>query len=275
MRTVFAILCAFIFAQLPFSAAIIIVQGPIAPAVGGYTASATNFAGDSQCWLERDGTGTGVADSATGTISFWVDPTGSDTGDWTALSTNNRFITQRTGGDDRMQWAGSNTAGTAEIELRQNTATVATLTAAGGWSWVAFSFNNNTAGACYVYIANAATSWVATDCTTRTNDTGGGASIDFTDFDWAVGAANGGGAPMPANLSEVYVSQTYYDLSSSANRDLFYNSTTHGPAGDLSAVGSPIWYLKNAYTTFTTNSGSGGDFVKKGTTALADGGAIP
>lgn len=240
------------------------------PVAGGYTYYATDFAGDGQCWLERDSTGTGVGDSATGTISFWIDPTGSDTADWRVITTNSRLRVMRQGGADAIQFVGVNTSGTTEIQLDQNTATVSTLNAAGGWSWVGICWNNNTAGACYIYIANASTSWVATDCTTRTDDTGGGASIDWTDSDWIIASVNGGGSlHMPAALCELYVSQTYYDFSNSANRDLFYNSSTHKPAGDLSSVGSPIWYFKNPYDSYLTNSGSGGNMTKYGTTALA------
>lgn len=235
-----------------------------------YTAYATAFAGDGQCWLERDGTGTDVSDSATGTISFWIDPTGSDTGDFRIWSTNSRISVDRQGGSDLLRIKLVNTSGGTEIQLDQNSGAVSTLNAAGGWSWVGISWDNNTAGACYIYIANASTSWVATDCTTRTDDSGGGANIDWTDSEWCMGASNGGGGlHMPANISEFYMSASYYDFSQAASRDIFYNATTHKPAGDLTSVGSPVWYFQDSYSTFTANSGSGGNMVKKGTTDLA------
>lgn len=236
-------------------------------AAAGYAASAATFAGDSQCWLELDGEG-GATDSATGTISFWWNP---GTGDATVrafLENNGRCTVQRTGGDNSVRIALSGTAGASEVELRQNTATVAALTSTSGWTWIAADWDNNTAGACHLYIANAATSWVATDCTTRTDDTGGGNVIDWTRFDFGIGATVGGVNPANGCLSEFYLSNTRQDLSQSANRDKFYNSTTHKPAGDLTSIGSPMIYLKGDGTGFTVNSGSIGNFTKYGTTAL-------
>lgn len=245
-------------------------------AAGGYSANGTFFAGGGQCRIELDSTGTGVTDSATGTISLFLDPTGSNTDDWRVLGTNSRFRLARGGGDDSLRFNGVGTTGTDLIDIRQDTGIVAALTATSGWSWVGICFDNNTVGACYFFIANAATLWVATDCSNRADDTGGGAVIDLTDGDWSVGDTPGGtGAGMVANISEPYVSQSFIDLSLSANRDLFYNPTTHGPAGDLSAVGSPIIYLPNPFGTFINNVGSAGNFTKYGTTALADGGPIP
>lgn len=243
-----------------------ILSGSVAAA--SYSATAATFAGDNQCWLELDGTG-GVADGQVGTISFWWNPgTSGDTR--YIFTTNNRLELARKGGDFHVQITIYNTAGSAVVELRQNTATVAALSATSGWCWVAISWDNSTAGRSWIYIANAATSWVATDCTTRTDDTGGGETLDYTDFDFSIGDALGGGAaPIGGCLSEFYADlATYRDLSSSAVRDLFYNSTTHKPTGNLSAVGSPIFYLRGDGTGFTVNSGNGGNLVKKGTTAL-------
>lgn len=252
----------------------VVIPGPIMRTIttaAGYAANATAFAGDGQCWLERDGTGTGVADSATGTISLWLDPTGSDTLDFRIWGTNSRIRLTRGGGSDLLELILVGTTNATLVELDQNSSAVSTLNASGGWSWIGLSWDNNTAGECWMYVANASTGWVATDCTIRSNDTGGSETvIDWTDSDWSLAAATGGGQQMAANVSELYMSQTYYDLSDSANRDLFYNSTTHKPAGDLSAVGSPIWYFPNPYTTFENNIGSGGNMVKKGTTPLAD-----
>jgi hypothetical protein len=92
--------------------------------------------------------------------------------------------------------------------------------------------------------------------------------IDWDDSDWGVGANIGGGFPLQGCLSEVYLSNTYYDLSNSANRDIFYDSTNHKAAQDLTAISSPFIYLKSAFGSFTTNSGSAGNFTKYGTTAF-------
>lgn len=250
----------------------LIFPGPVmrTMAAGGeYSASATTFAGDNQCWLELDSTDS-AADGTSGIISFWWNP---GTGDSTArrvMTTNSRINFNRGGGDNSLRFSMNGTGGGAEIDLRQDTGIVASLSSTSGWSWVAAAWNNNTAGQCYVYIANAATSWVATDCSLRSGDTGGGAVIDWTDVDFSIGD-DVGGASLPLNgcLSEFYLDITQYrDLTSSAIRDQFYNSSTHKPAADLTSYGSPIFYLKGTGTGFNVNSGNGGNFVKKGTTAF-------
>ena len=213
--------------------------------------------------MELDGTGSAI-DSATGTLSFWWHPAGTDSNGMTILVTNSRISVSRAGGDNSIRVILNGTSGGSEIEIRQDTSKVASLTASSGWCWVAADWDNNTEGACHLYVANAATSWVATDCTTRIDDTGGGNVIDWDDFDWSVGAAIAGSGPLSGCLSEVYLSTTRYDLSSSANRDLFYNSSTHRAAADLTSQGSPFIYLKNPFGSFTSQQRRRRRFYKEG-----------
>ena len=241
-----------------------------ASAGSSYSANTASFAGDGQCWLELDSTDS-VSDGKVGTISVWLNFSGDNNAASVIFTTNGRLIFTRSGGDNSLRARFDDSGGITRVEVRQNTSTVGSLTASSGWSWVSVSWNNDTAGACYMYIANAATSWVATDCTTRTDNTGGGETLDYTDFDFVVGDNNGGGSqPFTGCMSELYVDLTNYrDLTSSSVRDNFYNSSTHKPAGDLSAYGSPAFYLKGSGTGFTANSGSAGNLTKKGTTALS------
>lgn len=235
-----------------------------------FTYYATAFAGDGDCWIEQDDDG-GASDATGGTISFWIDPTGSDTNDFRVIGTaSGRVRVGRGRGDDIIEAVFVNASGTEQINLRQNSGILSSITAASGWAWVGICWDNTTTGGNYIYIANSATSWVATDVTLVITEVGGSSAIDWTNSDWAMGALVGDGVSqtMAANISEFWMSQTYYDLSNSANRDIFYNSSTHKPAGDLSAVGSPVFYQAGEGTGFLTNSGSGGDWVSKGGTAL-------
>lgn len=234
-----------------------------------YSATAATFAGDNQCWMELDSTG-GASDGTYGTLSLWWNPGTGDTTTRVILATNDRFRLQRAGGDNSVRLILSNSSGTPQIELRQNTAIVASLTSSSGWTWIACAWDTTTTGQCWMYMANAATSWVAVDCTTRTTDLGASANIDYSDFDWTVGDNLGGGSqPMNGCLAEVYLDLTQARvLSSSSVRDQFYSSTTHKPAGDLTSFGTPFIYLKGDGTGFTVNSGNAGNFNKKGTTAF-------
>ena len=98
---------------------------------------------------------------------------------------------------------------------------------------------------------------------TITNDTIAYAS----QTDWAYCAIPGGSGKTNACMSQVWMDfGNYYDLSSSANRDLFYNSATGKPV-DLGADGSnpgttPIIYTDNG--DLSDNKGSGGNFTTTG-----------
>lgn len=258
-----ALVCPF-----PLASSIAVLCGRT-PAAAAYTATAATFAGDMQCWMELDGTDS-AADGTTGVVSFWWKPASGNNDPQVVCSTNDRVRFSRGFGDNSLYFKFDNSSGVTQVALRQNTSTVASLSSTSGWSWVAASWNTAVAGSGYMYIANASTGWVATDCTTRSTDLGAAGVIEYTDFDFAIGDNNGGGSiPITGDLSEFYLDITQYrDLTSSSVRDQFYNSSTHKPAQNLSSYGSPILYLRGDGTGFTVNSGNGGNMTKKGTTAL-------
>jgi len=241
--------------------------------IGGNDYSALTHAvsapSGNQTWIEAD-SDLGASDVATGTISMWVNFGGADTTDMRLISTaSGRIRLTRGGGADVIQLDLDNASAGNEVQLVQNTGTLTSIKAADGWCWVAASWDNNTAGECYLYIAKPDSG--ALDVTTRNNDTGGGTAIDWTNSDWGVGSVPGGAQYYEGEMTEVYLSSTYYDLSVESNRDLFYDSANHQPAGDLTSIGSPLIYLKSPYdvwnsSTDVINHGSGANFKKKGTT---------
>lgn len=239
-----------------------LVSSKAAAAGGGYSANATTFAGDNQCWMERDAGLTGAADSKSLTLSFWVDLAG---GNGTALRVvygdGGRVRVTREGAGNTLRVTLTDSAGTALVDIE----TTGTLVAADGWHHVMLSVDKSIETRRHMYLNNVSDLTVHTflsdDVDLNT------ASIDLTLSDWAIGdLVGGGGGNLNGCLSEFYMSTTYVDLSQSSNREIFYH--VDGPPQDLTTVNSPIIYLKSVFSSFTSNSGSGGGFVKKGTTAF-------
>jgi hypothetical protein len=236
---------------------------------GVYTANRVTFAGDGQCRLERDADLTGSADGIEGTFSCWYTPATDGSEQWILLNETFHVAIGRNNSNNfygRVQSSGGTT-------LAQTSSTV-TLVAAGGRKHLFFSWKIASAGGWIkIYIDRVDRSNVITEPTTDT-------SVDYTDTDWGVGDLPGGYNPVNGELSELYFNiATALDPATSSNLDKF---VTAGLAPvDLGATGSiptgtaPIIYLKTAGTGFTANSGTGGNFVKKGTTALVDSGTFP
>ena len=235
-----------------------------AAAGGGYTANATTFAGDGQCWMERDAGLTGAADGKSCTLSFWVDfSSGDNTVQRLLYSQTGRVRGAREGSDNKIRFLFVNPAGTALADFQATT----TQVAAGGWYHVIISFDKSVETRRHLYV-NGVESLTVLEFLSDDVD-GNTDNVDFKENDWSLGAlVDDGTAPLVGCFSEFYLSMTYVDLSVEANRDIFYHAD--GPPQDLSAVNSPIIYLKDPFGTFTVNSGSGGNFVKKGTTAFTE-----
>lgn len=232
-----------------------------------YTAYATQFAGDGQCWLERDAGLTGAADGTRFAFSTWVNFTGGDGVAQHLLSPNNTRckIEKRT--SNLLRITAINTAAATVAQIDQNSGAVAAITAATGWVHIACSVANlSSGGYAQLYINRVS-------CGTLTTFLANDTSIDFTDSDWGVGGYIGGATYLTGALCEYYFnSAESIDFSSSANLDKFNLASKPVSLGSTGATPTgtqPIVYLRTDYTSFTTNSGSGGNFVKKGTTALA------
>lgn len=262
LRTLISILLCWILAGVQLAADVVVVGQPIAAA--GYTAFATTFAGDGQCWMERDADLTGNTDSKALTVSFWIDFSADDE-QWIWITGSSNFGIQlyKTAAGV-MSIECKNAGGTTLVQLSQNTASVPALTAAQGWHHVAFSFDKSVETRRHLYIDGV--SCLTVNTFTSDDVDGNTDNLDFANDDHAIGGIVGGALETSACISEFYISKSYVDLSNGANRALYYDAG--GPPGDLSAVNSPIVYFKSVFSSFTVNSGSGGNFTKKGTTAF-------
>lgn len=233
-----------------------------AAAAGGYSPNATTFAGDNQCHMERDADLDGNSDGKSFTVSVWLDFSGGDASARRIFQNENGRIRMTREGGNTMRITCENSSGTTLVDLE----TAGGLNAAGGWYHVMISVDKAVETRRHMYI-NGVSDIGSVHTFLSDDEDGNSTSIDFTQGDWAVGDFVGGGAgSMIGCMSEFYFSKTYVDLSVAGNRDIFYH--VDGPPGDLSAVNSPMMYFKNAFGTHTVNSGSGGNFTKKGTTAF-------
>ena len=232
------------------------LMGIISRAAGGaYSASASKFDGTNDYML-RGGDLTGNADGKAGSAVFWVDMNGGDAA--------SQFVYHSTGGtfsilrlsSNTFRIRGENSVGTEIL----NITTTNTLTASDGWTCILVAWDLASASSGRLYFGD-------TDEyneTTYTNDT-----IDWTRTDnFALGAHLTGADQMNGCLSEFYLTNEYLDLSIAANLQKF--RTTGGQPEDPSSDGStptgtsPLIYLPNAFGTFQTNAGTGGNFTVTG-----------
>lgn len=240
----------------------------------GYTATSADFAGDGQTWMERDGDLTGFTDGKACTISFWVRFDGSD-GVLQRILYNGRVtLTKLT--DNTLRFTGED-AGSVNFLFRLDT--TGSYTAGATWHHVIYSLDKSveTRRHCYVDGADvlSVVNFLSDDVDLNTD------AVDFARGEWSMAAITVGDGATDFNgcLSEVVFHNTYLDLSNSANREKF--RTAGGAPADIASTNpfgaTPILYLKGAGASdaFIVNSGSGGDFVKYGTTALTTGSTSP
>lgn len=262
-----AITCALALAAAPLlmGPTVVVIQPA---AVAGYAASATTFAGDGQCWMERDADLTGNADAKTGSFSCWVNFSGLDGVLQHILMNNGERLVFQKRTTNLIRLSLKQADNTVLVTLDQNSANVAAILAGSGWHHILASWDKSVENRAHLYIDGV-------ECLTITNflsdDVDGNTNpIDYTRTDWAVGASDAGAAPTAACISELWFSTEYIDFSVQANREEFRSAG--GDPVDLGATGAtptgnqPLIYLRSAFSSFTTNAGSGGNFVKKGTT---------
>lgn len=196
---------------------------------------------------------TGAADGKQGTLSFWLRPDVVSSG--TILSTDGGGYFFIGFSSPNLQIAGVSAAADTVLNLQFSAATWA-----GAWQHVM---------ACWDLSAGVARAWVNGTEVTYVAQDAINTAIDYTRGNWSVGALTTGGTKLDGSLAELWLSLSYLDLSSSANRAKFLTAA-RGPA-DLATDGSgptgtaPIVYLRGEYSGFATNSGTGGDFSVTGT----------
>lgn len=245
---------------------------------GGMRASSSYSAGsaafDGTDWMERDAGWTGAADGTEGIFSGWINYTGGNAVAQVFVNCNTGRLSIEKRSSNTIRITLRNTSGTVVIQIDQNTSAFGTITSSTGWVHVLASWKNTSSGGrAQLYLND-------TSCATLTTALLNDANIDYTDVDWSVGANVGGTAPASAKIGEVYLNlATSLDLSVESNRRKFRSAggapVSLGSDGSTPTGSAPILYLKGVYSSFTTNSGTGGDMVLKGGGALTDGGSIP
>ena len=248
---------------------LMILQGGV-PVVSGYTYTSTGFNGASR--LYHTGNLTGIADTDTGLFSGWFRFTDGDASFRMLISaydggTNRRFSIAVTASDTLLIYC-RDSSSTIVLQLANSTGTFTTST---GWFHILCSFDLS-ADKAYLYINGVSNIDIATEDTAGIVDYNmAGASPQ-----WDINGVEDNSFRFTGLVSEYYFTNEYLDLSVEANRLKF--RTADGKPENLGANGStptgtqPLIYLKNAYGTFGTNLGSGGNFSVNGD-ALTDGGA--
>lgn len=230
------------------------------PNVGTYTANAVKFANAPYMTISTNLAG--IANGQTGTLSLWVRiDAGGGTEDLLVIaSSGNPYL--------RCIWFGNNFNITAENSSNANILNINTAIGySPGTTWlnVLASWNLAT-GATNFYINN-----VSDNSSPSTiNDT-----INYAHAGniCSIGGSAVGTALLNGSLAEVWFDTSFMDLSVAGNRAKFISAglpVNLGSAGQTPTGSSPLLYLKNAASTFNTNSGTGGNFtVNNGTLQIA------
>lgn len=234
-----------------------------APAAAGYTASATTFAGDGQCWMERDGALTGASDGNAGTFSVWVKFAGGND------TYQGIFVSGPGARLDLIRWNNNTvrmyllaTTGTEVVRL----VSTGTLTADGNWHHIICAWDRTVDNKGYLYIDGSDVTSIEVFLSTGEDAN----PIDYTEADYGVGAYVDGGNYLNGCLSELWFNTEFVDITVQGNREKFRSAgakpVSLGADGSTPTGNQPLVYFKGEYSGFTVNSGSGGNFVKKGTT---------
>ncbi len=235
----------------------------------GFTYTATSFDGAS--YLNRGANITGMANGPRILSSFWI-KMGAGTDDQTHVIHTNAagtggFIIYRDSSDNRIHVLANDSGFNLLVNMASDTDSVKV---SSGWVHVLIEIDTTTAGRRYIAINGV-------DQTHEfTFTTGSDMLLPFANkWNFAVNA-NNDTPSCKALFSEVYFTTPAAWQGLSTAKPKFFNSGTSKPV-DLGADGStptgtqPLIYLRNAFGTFQTNLGSGGNFTVTGT--LIDGGS--
>jgi hypothetical protein len=229
------------------------------PPPGGFAVDAATFDGLSD-WLSRGAALSGVADSATAILSYWI-RSAAASGYVLASDAEQvgEFISSMSGPFfyDSGGVNGIFASGTTALDD-------------GDWHHVLIALNSS-GTVLEIYVDDVSD--------------GGAPSVDgtpanffFSDTDWGIGASPSGGSKLAADLAEVYFAPgQFLDITVEANRRKFISAA--GKPVDLGADGStptgaaPAVYLHlddgEAVANFAVNAGTGGNFTVNGALATA------
>lgn len=223
---------------------------------GSFTYYSTVFNGSSYA----QSTLAGTADGKQGTFSAWVKFTSGDGSLYSiftglnAAQTVNTLAIQRAA-DNTIQVIAKNSGGTAILSI----ASSATVTVSSGWVHLFCSWDLS-AGVSQIYINGVSSG----NNNINNNDT-----IPYSGDSFEVAGYAGNNFVAPIKVSEVWFTEAY--LSSPGAFRAGSHPANLGANGSTPTGSQPLVYLHNAYSSFQTNLGSGGNFTVTG--SLTDGGS--
>ncbi len=221
-----------------------------------YAANATHFDASAD-YLSKATGFTGATDGKTGMLSVWMKFSTNGVAQRIMSDAGLNFILQKLATDTiRIQ-----VYGTASMAVQFTSSGTITDT---NWHHFIMAWDSATAANNKMYIDGVD----ATVTINSRNDVVG----DYTLTNWQVSAATTGS--WTGDICELYFAPNQWlDLTSATNVQKF--RTTGAKPVDLGVDGStptgtaPILYLKSAYSSLGTNSGTGGNFVVNGTLTSA------
>lgn len=159
---------------------------------------------------------------------------------------------------DKLRVTGQNSAGVTVLMLKSTTS----FTASTNWHCAQFSFDMSDASKVWLYIDDLNELNISTFTVGSTIDLANGGNFGI------MARGTDGDAVINGSLSEVWGDTSLLDLSVSANRQLFRTPAGHpmnlGTTGQSITGSTPRLYLKNPFSTFQNNVGTGGNFSVTG-----------
>jgi hypothetical protein len=223
----------------------------------GYAANATHFNAAEPAYLSRATALSGVVDSKRCLLSFWIKMTADDATDRRILYDKFGYfqLTRTSANKVRLVLLSPEV-----VDILDVSSTAATITI-GGWHHVAIAIDTSDSSKCVVAIDGGVGTSVA-----LSSDV----AAKFTQGNWRISWPSTS-VGISADVAEFFFApDQWLDLSVAANVAKFRDSATGKPVslgadGSLPTGTAPAVYLKNPYSSFGTNSGTGGDFTVNGT----------
>lgn len=235
----------------------------LTPPDSGYAVATPPVFDGTNDFMLRGADLTGLSDSKSGIFSCWYRLDGGDASNLYLIhNTATKFYIRRDGTLGYWSILGRNAASATRLDMR----TAGTYFQAAGWHHLIMAWDlASSVGHLYVDGVSDKNAGA-----TLTNGT-----LAYSAADWAVASLTTGGSPFFGALAEYYFAPgQYLDISQAANLAKFRANgrpVSLGTDGSLPTGTAPKIYLKNIYSSFQTNSGTGGNFSVTGTlTASAD-----
>jgi hypothetical protein len=234
-------------AQNLFAPSLTLATPPAGGASFAYTAA--TFDGSTQ-YFNRGATFTGLADSKTGLMSFWIKFDAATDGQFCPIiygDGNNRIY--KVSDFVVSEWLAA-AGGAIAAKVRTNS----TWTSANGWIHCLAAWDSSDINKCKFYVNG-------TDDTAASTPTN--INCEYTTpGDWGVAATAGGAIPTKCCMSEVYFAPgQWLDITNSSNRAKFISGgepVNLGSDGSTPTGTAPILYF---HVYDGTNAGTGGNLT--------------